>query len=167
MADIEKVEDIKQQIRLDKKQIKEGFYNLLRTEDPKAQYICGTKGFDEDVDKEFTYLDKVNYGIGRAETEDEKKLINKDLPETRKDLSFLTVNSVEEGIEWYRQFDPKIPEELLPIMARWNWGDLSSITKKQIKNENKKDKKKNNKKDSKGIKIKHSTKENPIIINFN
>ena len=30
MADIEKVEDIKQQIRLDKKQIKEGFYNLLR-----------------------------------------------------------------------------------------------------------------------------------------
>ena len=43
------------------------------------------------------------------------------------------MKTIEEGIEWYRTFDPKIPEEILPIMARWNWGNLATLTKKQIK----------------------------------
>ena len=59
-----------------------------------------------------------------------------------KTLSFMNVKSVDEGIEWYREHNPKIPEDLLPIMARWNWGDLSTVTKKQVKNERKKKKKK-------------------------
>ena len=52
-------------------------------------------------------------------------------------------------------------------MARWNWGDLSTITKKQIKNERKKDKKKGKKAGLEtGIKITKATKENPILLTF-
>ena len=162
MADTEIVEDIKKQIRLDKKQIKYGKYNVLQTQDPRAQYLCGSKG-DTDfitLNEEFTPLERVDYGIG-VEAEPEAEL-----PETRKDLSFLNVKTIEEGIEWYRKLDNKIPEELLPIMARWQWGDLSKITKKQVKNENKKLKKKKKKEDKRGIKIRNSTKENPVIISF-
>ena len=84
-------------------------------------------------------------------------------PDTRQTLSFMNVKTIEEGIEWYRAFDPKIPEEILPIMARWNWGDLSTITKKQIRNERKKDKKKGKKAGlDTGIKIE----EKPTIINL-
>ena len=52
-------------------------------------------------------------------------------------------------------------------MARWNWGDLATLTKKQIKNENKKsNKKKKKKKAETGITIRTSTKENPVILSF-
>lgn len=163
MADTEKIVDINQQLRLDKNLIKEDCYNILRTEDPKAQYICGTKGFEEDVETEFTHISKVDYSIG---AQDDKDNLEEDQPETRKNLSFLTVKTVEEGVEWYREYDPKIPEDLLPVMARWSFGDLSSITKKQIKNEKKKEKKKKKKDDKRGITVRHSTKENPIILSF-
>ena len=72
MADVEKVVDINQQIRLDKKEIIEGCYNVLRTEDPRAQYICGTKGFKEDVETEYTPISRVDYGVNKAETEEDK-----------------------------------------------------------------------------------------------
>tara|TARA_R110002124_G_scaffold2209_1_gene14578 strand:- start:4021 stop:4497 length:477 start_codon:yes stop_codon:yes gene_type:complete len=157
MADTQIVKDIEQQKRLDKKEIDKDRYNVLITEDERLEYICGSKGFNNDIknyNKEYTPLDKIDYSIGNKEVE------------TKKNLSYLQVKTIDEGIEWYRNFDSKIPEELLPVMARWNWGDLSSITKKQIKNENKKDKKNKKKKEKRGITITKSTKENPVILNF-
>ena len=109
-------------------------------------------------------ISKVDFSIGNEKILKEE---DKPLPDTRKDLSFLQVKTIEEGIEWYRKLDPKIPDEILSIMARWNWGDLSTITKKQIKNERKKDKKKGKKAGLEtGIKITKATKENPILLTF-
>ena len=64
------------------------------------------------------------------------------------------------GIEWYRTHYPKMPEELLPIMARYNWGE--PITKKAVKNEKKKLKKKEQK-----IGGKLESKSGTFIIDFN
>tara|TARA_R110002126_G_scaffold24033_1_gene84198 strand:+ start:62 stop:547 length:486 start_codon:yes stop_codon:yes gene_type:complete len=150
-----------------KKLINKKGYNIIGTEDPKLDYIIGTKGKDNDLKRlkeEYSPLSKVDYSIGNEKILKEE---DKPLPDTRKDLSFLQVKTIEEGIEWYRKLDPKIPDEILSIMARWNWGDLSTITKKQIKNERKKDKKKGKKAGLEtGIKIRKATKENPILLTF-
>lgn len=120
-------------------------YTMLFTDDPKANFICGTKGFHKDnkidensiVKTDITTIDKYDYCIevdlrknkdGDIEYKDEDK---------RNSISFMSVNSIEEGIEWYRQNYPQMPDDLYPLMARWNWGDLGTITKKEIKNDNK------------------------------
>ncbi len=76
----------------------------------------------------------------------------------QKTLSYLSVKSVEEGINWYRNQFPKLPEELLPLMARWNWGDLNNETKKSIKNK----RKKQTKKQKPTFKIEQK----PVVITF-
>ena len=58
-------------------------------------------------------------------------------------LSFLQINNTQDGMLWYKKNYPKIPDDLLPIIARYHWGD--PITKKSIKNERKKLQKKMNK----------------------
>ena len=55
-------------------------------------------------------------------------------------ISFLQINNEIDGINWYMTHYPKIPTDLLPIIARYHWGE--PITKKNIKNEKKKLKKK-------------------------
>ena len=51
-------------------------------------------------------------------------------------LSFLAVDSVERGMEWYAE-NTKMPDCMIPYLARYHWGDLkpepSNITKKQKK----------------------------------
>ncbi len=39
-------------------------------------------------------------------------------------------------MEWYSKHYPKLPDDLLPIIARYHWGE--PITKKSLKNEKKK-----------------------------
>ena len=56
----------------------------------------------------------------------------------QKKLSYMKVNNVEEGAEWYKAEFPKLPDELCEIMGRWNWGELNTLTKKQLKNDKKK-----------------------------
>ena len=64
----------------------------------------------------------------------------------------MSVNSVEEGEDWYKQNFPRIPEELYGMMSRWSFGDLSSVTKKSVKNDKKRVKK--GKKPKQGVEIK-------------
>tara|TARA_R110000796_G_scaffold242327_1_gene364359 strand:- start:633 stop:1103 length:471 start_codon:yes stop_codon:yes gene_type:complete len=149
------------QITQEIKRLEQDQIYKLNTSDPKAGFTFGTKGKDEDIknaSNKFQFVlpdEPIDYTV--APVNDEKP------PDTRQTLSFMNVKTIEEGIEWYRAFDPKIPEEILPIMARWNWGDLSTITKKQIRNERKKDKKKGKKAGlDTGIKIE----EKPTIINL-
>ena len=56
----------------------------------------------------------------------------------QKKLSYMKVQNVEEGSEWYKQEFPKLPDDLCDIMARWNWGELDTLTKKKLKNDKKK-----------------------------
>ena len=50
---------------------------------------------------------------------------------------------VDAGIEFYKRHYPKIPDELIEIMARYNFGDLKYATRKSIRNDAKKYAKKN------------------------
>jgi len=50
---------------------------------------------------------------------------------------------VEKGKEWYLKRDPKLPDGIASLLARYNWGDLKYMpNKKQYKNAQKKLKKK-------------------------
>ena len=61
-----------------------------------------------------------------------------DMDDKTTQLSFLNVRNEQEGAEWYRKEFPKLPDEFCEIMGRWNWGDLSQMTKKSVKNDKKK-----------------------------
>ena len=60
-------------------------------------------------------------------------------------LSFLQIKEgdVDAGIEFYKRHYPKVPDELIEIMARCNSGDLKYATRKSISNDAKKYAKKN------------------------
>lgn len=108
--------------------------SAMITSDPKLNYVCGSGGTQQDLEqmrKQFVRIaDGIDYNIVQKEHAE-------DVADKRSSLSFMNVKSVEEGIDWYRQNFPKIPEELLEPMARWNFGDLSQITKKDVKNDKK------------------------------
>ena len=56
--------------------------------------------------------------------------------------SFLQIKEgeVDKGIEWYRKYYPKVLDELIEIMAQYNFGDLKA--RKSVRNDAKKYKKK-------------------------
>jgi hypothetical protein len=95
------------------------------------QFINYTFGKNQE-DTEMTTRDKYDYLVpAEALNKTAKVKHNEGLP-----LSFLNIKTEEEGIDWYKNNYPKIPDELLPIIARYHWGE--PITKKAIKNERKK-----------------------------
>ena len=124
------------------------------TTDPKCDYICGSKGSAEDLQRihdncQLISSEQVDYNIGKAQEDHHQQTLDK-----RESMSFMSVKTVEEGIEWYRQNFPKIPEDLLEPMARWNFGDLSEITKKDVKNDKKRIKQGKKPKVVKGLEVK-------------
>ena len=80
-------------------------------------------------------------------------------------MSFLQIQEgdVESGVTWYKNHYPKIPDDLIHIMARYNFGDLKYATRKSIRNGAKKYKKKHGKPPSLGLEIK---KEGPYFVTF-
>ena len=124
-------------------------YTMLFTDDNKANYICGSKGYENDMGvkedeitkTDITTIEKYDYSIEIDLRKNKDGEIEYKEEDKRNTISFMSVNSIEEGIEWYRSNYPQMPEELYPLMARWNWGDLGTLTKKDIKNDNKRIKK--------------------------
>ena len=149
--------------------------HMMITDDMKANFLCGFEkpsignaGIIAGPQKEYIGLNSVDYVL---ETNIDKKeeIINdtnsQELLDKQKSLSYLSVKSVEEGIEWYRKEFPKIPEELYPLMSRWNFGNLNEETKKSVKNNKKKElkiKRKKLKEIQTGLKIEHK----PVLIRF-
>ena len=74
---------------------------------------------------EWVEPEKVDYSLCRAEGEVA-------LPQ-----SFLQINSVEQGAEWYRA-NSKYPDLVCDMLARYEWGDLKYTTAKEFKNQKKK-----------------------------
>jgi len=130
----------------------------INTTDYFANYIVGNKDKLEKInfgEIEQVPLDCVDYSIAPKEEYDILKSMTKKIPtneelvkaeenhtiaveDKSRKLSFLNCVNIEEGTEWYKKEFPEVPDELCEIMARWNWGDLSTLTKKQVKNEKKK-----------------------------
>tara|TARA_R110000824_G_scaffold333455_2_gene520055 strand:+ start:309 stop:842 length:534 start_codon:yes stop_codon:yes gene_type:complete len=98
-------------------------------------------------------IDKYDYQIS-AETLNKSSKVKhtEGLP-----LSFIQIKNENEGIEWYAKNFPKLPDELLPIIARYHWG--APITKKGLKKEKKKIEHKLQKK---GITIQNK----PVVVKF-
>ena len=111
-----------------------GNKSIFNPIDEKLNYICGIN-----EEKEYADLSKMDYYVS-AETLNNNRTDGKTPHKDGVPYSFLQVKNELDGIEWYRVHYPKIPEELLPIIARYNWGE--PITKKSVKNEKKKLKKK-------------------------
>lgn len=116
------------------------------TTDPKCNYLLGSKGTEGDLalgsDKEIISTDLVDYNIvseeySKLETESDTKPILDESDDKRNSMSYMSVNCVEEGVEWYRKNFPKVPDELLEPMARWSFGDLSKISRRAVKNDKK------------------------------
>ena len=104
-----------------------GNHHLVCETNDKLSYCFGVN-----EEKENTSFDKFDYLIP-AETLNETSKVKhtEGLP-----LSFLQIRSEIDGMEWYKKNYPKMPDELLPIIARYHWGE--PITKKGIKKEKKK-----------------------------
>jgi len=134
---------------------------MLFTNENKCNFICGYSPEPELIanNVEIISPDKVDYMISN-EPEPEEPIIKGEgtTEDLQKTLSYLSVKSVEEGINWYRNQFPKLPEELLPLMSRWNWGDLNNETKKSIKNKRKKQAKKQ--------KPTFKIEQKPVVITF-
>ena len=82
------------------------------------------------------YIDpkKVDYIVHNPDKENSK--LKEDMP-----FSFMDIKEgeVKKGKEWYLRRDPKLPEGIAELMARYNWGDLKNMpNKKQYKNAQKK-----------------------------
>ena len=111
---------------------------------------------------EYVEAEKMDYTIKNVDKENCK--LKDDMP-----VSFLAIEEgdISSGKEWYKHYDPKLPDELCEMMARHNWGDLKYMTKKTAKQQRKKLSKKN--KDlgeEMGLTIRRTDKNNPIIVSF-
>lgn len=126
--------------------------HAIMTDDPRLNYIVVPKPEDDSFEKDtegcglasntvMTPLEKYDYYVPLPESEKEKGIHKTPLP-----ASFLQIKEgdVKAGIEWYRSHYPKVPDDLIEIMARYNFGDLKYATRKSIRNGAKKYKKKNN-----------------------
>ena len=102
---------------------------LLHNEsNPKLSYLMGKA----EQEKEYIDITKYDYEIPPEQlNKTSKHKHTEGLP-----ISFLQIKTEEEGIDWYANNYPKIPADLLPIIARYHWGE--PITKKGLKNERKK-----------------------------
>lgn len=132
--------------------------------DPKLNYFISDK--IKDVSKykgDMIYAleeDMLDYDIS-AETLNKNRTDGQEPHKDPLPISFLNIKTEEEGLLWYRKHYPKIPDDLLPIIARYHWG--AKISNKNIKKEKRRNKKKEV---PKCLEVKHSNPNNPILLKF-
>ena len=140
-----------------------GIVGIMSENDPRKAYEFVR--FDKVETKhpiEYVDASMMDYTVKNIDKENCK--LKEDMP-----VSFLAIEEgdIDTGKEWYKHYDPKLPDELCEMMARHNWGDLKYMTKKSAKNQKKKLSKKG--KDlgvECGLTIRHADKNNPIIVRF-
>ena len=130
---------------------------LYNPSNPNITYTIGSGEEQEIID-----IDKYDYEIP-AEILNEKRKDGKKLHKEGLPLSFIQIDNEKDGISWYKKHYSKIPDDLLPIIARYHWGE--PITKKGIKNEKKKILKKAQK-DGLKVLTKKDNEDNPFLLNF-
>lgn len=113
--------------------------------DPKLNFFIGKSIKEKEADSIRVDLEKFDYVIP-AEVLNKKRIKNDKEPIHKEGIpiSFLQIDNIEDGIIWYKQHYPKIPDDLLPIIARYHWGN--AINKHTMKKEKKALKKQRNKK---------------------
>lgn len=136
--------------------LKPSVVGKVNSENPHMNYDFVS--FDKVVKKEpVEYLDsnKCDYDIN---------VKDKVIPQS---FFMIKEGEIEKGKEWYLQHDPKLPVEIAEMMARYNWGDLKYMTKKSAKNARKKLAKKGKDLGGEyGLTVRHTDKNNPIVLSF-
>ena len=122
-------------------QTKNGNVELENQLDPKLNYLCGKN--EEILSNPFMVIplekDKLDYDIP-AEILNKNRTDGLEPHNDNLPASFININTEEDGLLWYSKNYPKIPDDLLPIIARYHWG--AKLNKHTIKKESKKNKKK-------------------------
>ena len=77
-------------------------------------------------------------------------------------LSFLQIETVEEGAEWYKT-TTRYPDEVCDILAQYEWGGLRHTTQKEFKNLKKKTSKKAASAQQSMKRVHH---DQPILLHF-
>jgi len=147
-------------------QNEDGSVELDNQLDPKLNYFFGVNEKENNNVNMVYPLDSdcLDYTIS-PEVLNNNRTDGKQIHTQHTPLSFLNIKSEEEGLLWYKKHYPKIPDDLLPIIARYHWGD--KLNNKTIKKETKRNKKKAEKvNNSIGLQIRNTDKENPFIISF-
>ena len=128
-------------------EIEDGSVHLVNHLDSNMNYAFTKKPINSN--SEFSIINKYDYELSaehlNLNRNDGKELHKDPLP-----LSFIQINNERDGAVWYKNNYPRIPDDLIPIIARYHWGE--PITKKCIKNEKKKIEKKAK---QKGLTIEH------------
>tara|TARA_R110000822_G_scaffold15855_2_gene54329 strand:- start:2676 stop:3329 length:654 start_codon:yes stop_codon:yes gene_type:complete len=104
---------------------------FVNEDDAGVNYIFGKNKLDKSIHK--STIEDYDYQVPAIVLNggDENGIHKDGLP-----LSFLNIKTEQDGAIWYKQHYPKIPDDLIPIISRYHWGD--PITKKSVKNERKK-----------------------------
>ena len=127
---------------------------LYVASDPKASYSLVAdpdKGACEWVDSskiDYNYLPPTKHATLR----------NTVVEHTGLPLSYLQIDSVEQGTEWYKA-NSRYPDLVCEMMAKYEWGDLRYKTKKEFKNMKKK-------RERKGHAPILGVRKGPIVVNF-
>ena len=143
---------------------KDGLQAHYVASDPRASYtLVNAKVELEKYNPAFTEWvsgQKVDYNLmppeGLQQHYSKSVVKNQGLP-----MSFLEVQSVEEGTEWYKK-NTRYPDEVCEMLAQYEGGELRYTTKKEFKNLKKKTHRKK-------MKQKHMTVKrpnNPILLHF-
>jgi len=89
----------------------------------KANYLFCDKEFEDElldmVNQQYTDLKKVDYFV-----DEECKL----------PMSFTQIKTVEEGIEWYKYYHPEISDDIIPMLARHQFGNMPKKHTRHSKN---------------------------------
>tara|TARA_R110000796_G_scaffold237303_1_gene357265 strand:+ start:6838 stop:7497 length:660 start_codon:yes stop_codon:yes gene_type:complete len=133
----------------------EGAVHLVNELDSRSSYEFGKVAPNKY--KEMSIINKYDYELS-AEYLNERRSDGKELHKDPLPLSFIQIKNEKDGALWYKMNYPRIPDDLIPIIARYHWGE--PITKKGIRNEKKKIIKKG--KEQKGLQIKKG----PVFVEF-
>jgi hypothetical protein len=147
-------------------QNEDGSVELDNQLDPKLNYFLGVNEYENKNINMIYPIDSdcLDYTLS-PDVLNNGRTDGKQIHTQHTPLSFLNIKSEEEGLLWYKKHYPKIPDDLLPIIARYHWGD--KLNNKTIKKENKRNKKKLIKAEkSIGLQIRITDKDNPFLISF-
>jgi hypothetical protein len=133
----------------------------INSENPHMDYdFVSFDKIEKKEPVEYVESSKCDYDI--SVSNDNTK--NKSIPSS---FFMIKEGEIQKGKEWYLNYDPKLPNEIAEMMARYNWGDLKYMTKKSAKRDRKKLSKKGKDLGAEyGLTIKRADKNNPIVLKF-
>ena len=152
------------------KQYNEKISNTIFGTSMRPTVVGNINSDNSHMNYDFVSFDKVEKKDPVEYIESDKADYDINVKDKQIPASFFMIKDgeIEKGKAWYLAYDPKLPEEIAEMMARYNWGDLKFMTKKSLKNKKKKlNRKGKDVGEEYGLKRRHADKNNPFVVEFN